>query len=80
MGWPLVTCSGGAQAGDTPTPTPCWPSWVDTEMPKSVRAARPNSVKRMLAGLMSRCRTPIRWADSTAPAIWIVISSALGTG
>ncbi len=49
-------------------------------MPKSESTGCPYAVSRMLDGLMSRCSTPARWADSTALPILIAMRSTSGTG
>ena len=47
-------------------------------MPKSVSAGSPYCLTRTLAGLMSRCMMPARWAVSTALASWMPVRDRLG--
>jgi hypothetical protein len=49
-------------------------------MPKSVTFTSPESVIRMLCGLISRCTTPLLWATWSASAIWSATSAAVRAG
>ncbi len=45
-------------------------------MPKSATFTWPLGAMRMLPGLMSRCTTPLRWANPSAAATSAAISAA----
>ena len=64
------TCSGATYLA-VPTMRPGWvrsaPS-AALAMPKSATFTRPSPARSTLAGLMSRCTRPARWAASSASA------------
>ena len=52
------------------------PAFMARAMPKSATFTWPAPPMRMLAGLMSRCTTPLRWANDRAAATSLAISAA----
>ena len=77
---PSANTSGAVHGMDMPTVPPDTDGIeLCTEMPKSDSAGWPKSVVSTLAGLMSRCRMPARWAVSTAPASRTPIRSTSAT-
>ncbi len=76
--WPCA-CSGAAYRA-VPSNIPCGSVHAASAMararPKSPMRSRPSSPKRRLAGLMSRCTRPCRWAYSRPRAVSRPISNA----
>ena len=51
-------------------------AFIARAMPKSATFTWPAEPMRMLAGLMSRCTTPLRWAKPSAADTSLAISAA----
>lgn len=75
-----VRTSGGDHGREMPDTSSSSSTPTIAEMPKSVSAGRPYSVRRTLAGLMSRWTMPARCAVSTAPATWMPMRRTSATG
>ena len=74
--FPSVTCSGAMKLG-VPSKDPVVVMLDDARCatPKSMIFARPSSVTRMLAGLMSRWMMPRLWANVSPVSTSIMMSS-----
>ena len=69
--------SGAVYAGEPMTaPSAVSNPPIIRAIPKSVSCGSPYSVRRMFAGLTSRCTVPRRWAVSNAPATFTPMCSA----
>jgi len=75
------TCSGARYfAVPSMVPSVVWSASVSLAIPKSATITRSSSQRRMLAGLMSRCTRPARWAVAKASATRAPMVTASGAG
>lgn len=75
-----ATTSGALHGTDIASTSDALCRASDEAMPKSARTAEPNAVTSTLLGLMSRCTSPARCADSRAPARRTAIDMTSSTG